>query len=147
MNTNQRWVHVTDCRNIPAREGRAVSVGGHEVAIFNLGDCFVAIENRCPHKGGPLADGIISGKTIVCPLHAWKVNAETGATVGSVAIVGCVKTFDVRIQDGCILLAIPLSSRKREEVLLPDNSKECPSSWVPPGVLDLDDSIIGNMEV
>ena len=57
------WVRVTAVENVPLREGRAVRVGDDEIAIFNLGDRFVAIENACPHRGGPLADGIVSGST------------------------------------------------------------------------------------
>ena len=55
-----------------------MKVGNREIAIFNLGDRFLAVDNRCPHKGGPLADGIVSGTTVVCPLHAWKMSLETG---------------------------------------------------------------------
>ena len=66
------WVRVTTVENIPLREGRAVRVGDDEIAIFNLGDRFVACENSCPHRGGPLADGIVSGSSVVCPLHAYK---------------------------------------------------------------------------
>jgi nitrite reductase (NADH) small subunit len=146
MNTNQRWIRITDCHNIPVREGRSVKVGGHDLAIFNLGDRFVAVENRCPHRGGPLADGILSGTTVVCPLHARKVNIETGTVVGPAATVGCVKTFDVRIQDGCVLLAIPMSARTRDE-RMPGSRKQPFSPRVPAEVLDLDDSTVGNLEV
>ena len=70
-------VRVNSC-DIPPREGRALILGGREIAIFNLGTRFLAIDNRCPHKGGPLSDGIVSANTVVCPLHAWKINLETG---------------------------------------------------------------------
>jgi phenylpropionate dioxygenase-like ring-hydroxylating dioxygenase large terminal subunit len=68
----KRWTRIALSRDIPLREGRAVKVGDREIAIFNLGDRFLAVDNRCPHKGGPLADGIVSGAAVVCPLHAWK---------------------------------------------------------------------------
>ena len=71
---NQRqWVRVTPCESIPLREGRAVTLGGRQIAIFNLGDRFLATDNQCPHRGGPLCDGIVAGDSVVCPLHAWKV--------------------------------------------------------------------------
>jgi nitrite reductase (NADH) small subunit len=60
-----------------------VRFGDREIAIFNLGDRFLAVDNRCPHKGGPLSDGIVSGATVVCPLHAWKVNLETGSVLNT----------------------------------------------------------------
>ena len=66
-----RWVRLTPCDNIPPREGREVVVGGRHIAVFNLGGRFFATDNRCPHKGGPLCDGIITGAAVVCPLHAW----------------------------------------------------------------------------
>ena len=76
--TDAQWIRVTTTESVPRREGRAVSLGGWELAIFNLGDRFLAVENRCPHQGGPLADGIVSGCTVVCPLHAWRVRLDSG---------------------------------------------------------------------
>ena len=55
-----------------------MTLGGRELAIFNLGDRFLAVENRCPHMGGPLADGIVTGCAVVCPLHAWRVRLDSG---------------------------------------------------------------------
>ena len=71
-------MRVTPCDNIPLREGRAVTLGDREIAIFNLGDRFLATDNRCPHRGGPLCDGIVAGGSVVCPLHAWKVKPRHG---------------------------------------------------------------------
>jgi nitrite reductase (NADH) small subunit len=146
MNSSKRWVRITDCRNIPVREGRSVKIGRREVAIFNLGERFLAIENRCPHRGGPLADGIVSGATVVCPLHAGKVNLETGVTAGAAAAAGCVKRFDIRVQENCILLAIPVDIRKEEVMLEPDCEKKCPSAWTPRRLMDTNDSIAGSAE-
>ena len=67
--------------NIPPREGRSVTVGGERIAIFNLSGRFLTIENQCPHKGGPLCDGIVSGTRVVCPLHGWRFDLETGMAV------------------------------------------------------------------
>ena len=106
--TDPHWIRITACDNIPLREGRAVLVGGREIAIFNLGDRFVATENRCPHKGGPLCDGIVSGTSVVCPLHAWKVNVETGAVERPPAARDrCVQTFETRVEDGVLSIALP----------------------------------------
>lgn len=149
MNQTKKWVRITDCNNIPLREGRSVNVGGRDVAIFNLGERFLAVENRCPHRGGPLADGIVSGATVVCPLHAGKVNLETGASSGMGAAVGpgYVKKFDVRVQDNCILVAVPVDTRKEEIMLDPDCAQKCPSAWIPGGILDSGNSSVGNIEV
>ena len=102
-----KWVRITHCSNIPLREGRSIRVGSREIAIFNLGDRFLAVDNRCPHKGGPLSEGIVSGNTVVCPLHAWKIDLECGAVKKPADVVGCVKVFRTRVEAGIILLEMP----------------------------------------
>jgi nitrite reductase (NADH) small subunit len=105
---NERyWIWITPVDSLPAREGRALSVAGHEIALFNLGHRIVAIENRCPHKGGPLADGIVSGDTVVCPLHAWRVNVACGTVDRPTDVTSCVMTYPVRIDDGIVVIGLP----------------------------------------
>lgn len=110
--SEHHWVRVTETSNIPPREGRAVLVGDLEIALFNLGDRFLATSNRCPHKGGPLCDGIVTGTSVVCPLHAWKVNLASGA-VERPANAGdhCVETFPTRVEEGVVLIALPSAQR------------------------------------
>ena len=103
---SDRWIRVTTTESIPRREGRAVSLGGRELAIFNLGDRFLAVENRCPHQGGPLADGIVTGCTVVCPLHAWK-DGSTPAPSIPAAAEACVRTFSTRVEDGIVMVQLP----------------------------------------
>lgn len=108
------WVRITTIDNIPPREGRSVCLGTREIAIFNLGDRFLAIDNRCPHKGGPLCDGIVTGASVVCPLHAWKISLETGAVERSGANAGAglaVATYPVRVEDDVIALELPVDAR------------------------------------
>ena len=112
MKAPDAWVRIARCSDIPLREGRAVKVGNREIAIFNLGDRFLAVDNRCPHKSGPLADGIVSGTTVVCPLHAWKLSLETGNGVNGPSASSCVETFRTRVEDGTVLLDL---SDKRTE--------------------------------
>ena len=112
--TEQKWVRITQCENIPLREGRTVKVGSFEIAVFNLGDRFLAVENRCPHQGGPLADGIVSGSTVVCPLHAWKINLECGSVVKPAESGACVRAFETRIENGVVLLNITDTQTKSE---------------------------------
>jgi nitrite reductase (NADH) small subunit len=116
MNGHTKWIRIAYCRDIPLREGRAVRVGDGEIAIFNLGERFIAVANRCPHKGGPLADGIVSGATVVCPLHAWKVNLETGMGIDGPAASSCVETFPVRVEDGVVFLQLSDERSDSEEV-------------------------------
>ncbi len=89
------WIPITPAENIPLREGRAVTLGAEEIAIFNLGDKFLAVANRCPHKGGPLADGIVSGEDVVCPLHAWKVCLSTGEVKRPAESPACTRSYPV----------------------------------------------------
>lgn len=107
------WVRITSVSNIPVREGRAVKIGDREIAIFNLGDRFAAIENRCPHSGGPLCDGIVSGATVTCPLHGWKVSLETGA-IQKPAVPVQVATYETYVENGIVMVAVP--SRRECEV-------------------------------
>ena len=94
-------------RDIPQREGRVLIVDGREVAVFNLGHRFLAVDNRCPHKQGPLADGIVSGDAVVCPLHARKINLETGCVERPAGETACVKTYAVQVDGQEIVLEVP----------------------------------------
>jgi nitrite reductase (NADH) small subunit len=98
------WVRITACDNIPPREGRVVRVGDRSIAVFNLGGRFCAVDNQCPHRGGPLADGIVAGVSVVCPLHAWKVNLETGAVERPADVSACVRTHSTRVEAGVVLV-------------------------------------------
>ena len=107
-----RWVRVTGCESVPLREGRAVTLAGREIAIFNLGDRFLATDNQCPHRGGPLCDGIVAGDSVVCPLHAWKVRLDSGTVerpASKDACITSITTYPTRIEDGIVWLGLPLS--------------------------------------
>jgi nitrite reductase (NADH) small subunit len=106
--TERRWVRVTTGDNIPRREGRAVRLGDREIAIFNLGDRFLATDNRCPHRGGPLCDGIVAGASVVCPLHSWKVNLADGSVERPAGAKDhCVSTYPTRVEDGVVMVGLP----------------------------------------
>ncbi len=125
MKALDAWVRIARCSDIPLREGRAVTLGTREIAIFNLGDRFLAIDNRCPHKGGPLADGMVSGTTVVCPLHAWKLSLETG---NGPSASSCVETFRTRVEDETILLDLSSKHAEAEELAAQGPARLC----VPP---------------
>ena len=99
------WIRIAPLDSIPPREGRVVLLGDREVAVFNLGDRLFAVDNRCPHKGGPLCDGIVTGAAVVCPLHAWKVDLETGSIMRPAADAACVRTYSTRVEDGVVMVA------------------------------------------
>jgi nitrite reductase (NADH) small subunit len=102
-----QWVRIAACADIPPREGRAVAIAGREIAIFNLGDRFLATDNRCPHKGGPLCEGIVSGPAVVCPLHAWKIDLETGVVQRPKQIDTCIHTYRTRVEEGVVAIELP----------------------------------------
>ena len=134
---SKRWSRIALCDDIPLREGRAVKVGNREIAIFNLGDRFLAVDNRCPHKSGPLADGIISGTAVVCPLHAWKMSLETGEGLNSASAAACVETFRTRVEHGVVFLELVDNSRGQE-----DGMQELPVICVKPGGIAVADEPI-----
>jgi len=112
----KKWVRVTPIENIPLREGRSVQIAGRDIAIFNLGDRFLALENKCPHRGGPLADGIVSGGNVVCPLHAWKVDLTTGEVANRPDNPPCVETFLARVESGVVSLEIPVADSHAAQI-------------------------------
>ncbi len=107
-----KWIRITETENIPVREGRSVRIGEDEIAIFNLGDRYVAVDNVCPHRGGPICDGIVSGETVVCPLHGWKFSLDTGNVLKPDVCVR-LETYPVQVSDGVISVLIEKSKREQ----------------------------------
>ena len=114
MNDQIVWTPITPTENIPPREGRAVKVGGEEIAIFHIGDRYLTIENKCPHKGGPLCDGIVSGTSVVCPLHGRRFDLETGLAVRA-SEPACVATFPTKVEAGVIYVDLGGAHKAYEE--------------------------------
>ena len=99
-------IHLGSVEQIPLGQGRCFMVGVHEVAVFRCRDGrLFAVENRCPHRGGPLAEGIIGGSQVVCPLHGHKFDLITG--YGSEP-KECVKTFKVWEENQKIVMLFSL---------------------------------------
>tara|TARA_Y100000310_G_C20445160_1_gene698032 strand:+ start:161 stop:514 length:354 start_codon:yes stop_codon:yes gene_type:complete len=85
---------------IPLGEGRQFQIGHTSVAVFRARDGRVfAAQAQCPHRGGPLADGIIGGGQLHCPLHGYKFELDTGKPIG--AECNALKTFPVTVTDKC----------------------------------------------
>jgi nitrite reductase (NADH) small subunit len=97
--------------DLPPREGRKLIVGDCEIAVFNLGDRFLAVDNRCPHKSGPLSDGIVSGQSVVCPLHAWKIDLVTGAVQRPVGEVACVRAYATHTEGDQVVIDLASADR------------------------------------
>jgi 3-phenylpropionate/trans-cinnamate dioxygenase ferredoxin subunit len=76
--------------------GKLVEVSGQSVAVFNIAGQYYAIENTCPHRGGPLAEGMMAGEEVICPWHGARFDVKTGAVMGPPAQQG-VKSFPARV--------------------------------------------------
>lgn len=76
------WVRIGLPDDVPLLEGRTVTVAGRRIAVFRLPDGWAAVDAACPHKGGPLADGIVADACVTCPLHARRFDLRTGAQIG-----------------------------------------------------------------
>ena len=89
------WKKLCPLDEIPRLGSRVVAMEGGDIAIFRTADDEVfAMHDKCPHKGGPLSQGIVTGTTVTCPLHGWKVGLEDGEVVAP--DVGCVHSFSVK---------------------------------------------------
>ena len=103
-------ITVAPLSAIPIGEGRTFEIAGERIAIFNArtGQVF-AVQASCPHKGGPLADGLLGEATIVCPLHASKFDLTTGASLGGPAGSCSLKVYPARLNDQQhIVLTLPI---------------------------------------
>lgn len=99
------WITICDINDIPPLGSRTYRADALDVAIIRAeGDKIFAVEDKCPHKQGPLSQGIVHGDKITCPLHNWVIELTTGEAVAP--DVGCVKTFEVQTQGATILLKL-----------------------------------------
>jgi nitrite reductase (NADH) small subunit len=108
--TARRWVEVGRIDDIPCRGARRVTRadGSPPIAVFRTADDEVfALVDRCPHRGGPLSQGIVQGRAIACPLHGWVI--ELGSGRAETPDEGCTQTVAVRRAGERILLALPAS--------------------------------------
>ena len=96
--------NVATTTQIPVGESRAYVVGDREIAVFNVDGAFHAIDNSCPHQGGPLAEGFVEGKIVTCPWHAWCFDVTSGEmTLGGYT---SVDAFDVRVEGDALSVAL-----------------------------------------
>ena len=98
------WVRVGSEAEIPVQGARVVRTGFGDIAVFrNATGTILAVEDRCPHRGGPLSQGIVHGDMVTCPLHNWVISLTTGKAQG--ADVGCVRTIAAKAEGGVVFLS------------------------------------------
>ena len=99
------WKRVCRVDEIPQLGARVVKGACGNVAVFrNSDDEVFALEDKCPHKGGPLSQGIVHGRKVACPLHNWNIQLEDGNAVAP--DVGCAKTYAVKVEAGVVFLQL-----------------------------------------
>lgn len=97
------WIDVGGLDDIPRRGARVVKTRRGDVAVFRTAtDTIFAIDDRCPHRGGPLSQGIVHGEAVACPLHNWVIDLASGKALG--ADEGCVRSFPCKVQSGRVFL-------------------------------------------
>ena len=95
------WMDIGALDDIPRLGARVVKTPHGCIAVFRAEDDAVfALDDRCPHKNGPLSQGIVHGRTVTCPLHNWVISLERGTAEG--ADEGQIRTFSVRVDNGRI---------------------------------------------
>ena len=121
--TIARYLNLGSSDAIPLGQGRCYKVDGQEIAVFRQRDGkLFATQNLCPHRQGPLAEGLVGNGRVICPLHAHHFDLETGAGAEPAE---CVRTYAVEEVDGKLLLSLSawlqraLQSRTRALPLLP----------------------------
>ena len=98
------WIDIGTLDDLPLRGSRCVQTPTGKIGVFRTADDRVfAIRNECPHKGGPLTEGIVHGHSVTCPLHNWVISLETGQAQG--ADEGAVETIPVRVEGDRVLIA------------------------------------------
>ncbi len=103
-----RWIDIGRLDDIPRRGARRVSwtPGSPAIAIFRTADDTVfALLDRCPHRGGPLSEGIVQGRAVACPLHGWVIGLDDGQA--EAPDQGCVPILATRLVEGRIFLSAP----------------------------------------
>jgi nitrite reductase (NADH) small subunit len=98
-----QWIDIGSIDAIPRRGARCVNTPAGKIAVFRTQeDQVFALENRCPHKQGPLSEGIVHGASVTCPLHNWVFDLQTGKAMG--ADEGQVRTYPVQVMDGRVMM-------------------------------------------
>lgn len=102
---NENWIEVGSMNDIPVQGSRVVKTESGDIAIFRTeNDEIFALRDKCPHKGGPLSQGIVHGKKVACPLHNWNINLDSGIAVAPDE--GCAARYPIKVRDGEISLSL-----------------------------------------
>ena len=96
------WIDICALDEVPLRGARKIRTKAGCVALFRTGEAEVfATGDSCPHRGGPLSEGIVHGRSVTCPLHNWVFDLETGEAKGE---AGRIETYPLRVEGGRVLI-------------------------------------------
>jgi nitrite reductase (NADH) small subunit len=99
------WVKICAVEDIPPLGARVVKSADGDIAVFrNAADEIFALRDKCPHKGGPLSQGMVFGRRVACPLHGWHICLEDGNAVAPDE--GCARSYPVRVEEGVVYLQV-----------------------------------------
>ncbi|MEE9264028.1 MAG: Rieske 2Fe-2S domain-containing protein [Vicinamibacteria bacterium] len=99
-------IRVADTEAVPEGKGIVVDVEGKRLAIFRHQGKFLALDETCPHRGGPLHEGLIQEGVVACPWHLWQFNIKTG--LSPVNPLSKVQVYKTRVEGNNVLVEIPL---------------------------------------
>ena len=100
------WTEIVELTDIPRLGSRVIKTDVFNIALFRTGDDQVfALRDECPHKKGPLSQGIVHGSTVTCPLHNWKIDLASGEALSPDE--GCTNVFPARIDNGKVFIDLP----------------------------------------
>ena len=106
------WIEICALEEIPPLGARVVETAQGNIALFRAaGDEVFALQDECPHKKGPLSQGIVHGNRITCPLHNWVLELESGTAIAP--DVGCAPTYRVKNENGKIHLSLSLTKKPK----------------------------------
>ncbi|WP_093055530.1 nitrite reductase small subunit NirD [Salipaludibacillus aurantiacus] len=102
---SKQHVKICPLNELPLQVGKKIVISEHEIALFRLAnDTVKAVENKCPHKQGPLSEGMVSGDYVFCPLHDRKIDLDSGEV--QKPDDGCVKTYHTEVVDNVVYITL-----------------------------------------
>ena len=104
------WTAIGTINDIPRLGARTVETPLGQVAVFRTAEDEVfALINKCPHRGGPLSDGIVSGRKVACPLHNWVIDLNSGEAIAPDE--GCTTSVPVKVEGTALFLGLAVKKR------------------------------------
>jgi nitrite reductase (NADH) small subunit len=98
------FVKVASVADVPAGTGKVCDAQGKQIALFNAGGKFYAIDNTCKHRGGPLGEGELDGTTVICPWHGWEYDITTGSNLDDANVkLGC---YPVKVEGNDVMVEV-----------------------------------------